>query len=409
MMRISNTALVCLLALWMTCCNVLSADDPATENDPPSLKATEVDKAIHLAAGYLARATLPNGEFIYLANPDPRYKSPVEYHVVRHAAVLYLFSNYLQHYDDPAVLEAWKRASAFLNKCCVAPPPGRNDQLAVWSLPQLHKAEIPVEADIGATGLALVGLAGLEARAPGSVDMQGLRAFGRFLLSMQGKDGRFFAKFTPEKGGARHVEYTLYYPGEAVLGLLALYRIDPSPKWLHGAVKAMVWLFENQSLENTKRRGDHWTLLATAELQAVTGGRGLPFEPAYLHKQIARISKELLANLSTQKDPMLIGAVYDKGYTTPTATRLEGLLATVDLLPTGYSELRKQILEFARDGIGFLMRTQIRSGPFTGGIPYAISGQDRSNAPNRRDSEVRIDYVQHAIGAMLAWRRLPEN
>ncbi len=414
MKRATRNGLVSVLLFLATSLGVLADEagaKPESAPFPHAVSVAELDKAIRLAAGYLSQVTLPNGEFIYLANPDPRFKSPVEYHVVRHAAVMYVFSLYLQHYDDPVAAEAWAKASGFLNQCCITTVPGQVDQLAVWSLPQLHQTDTPLEADLGGTGLALVGMTGLEARTPGSVDIEGLRALGRFLLSMQDKDGRFIAKFTPGRGGAREAAHSLYYPGEAVLGLLALYELDPSPQWLQAAIKAVVWLFENQSVDD--QPADHWTLLAAARLMAVTGGRGLPFDRDYLAKHVARLSEALLADYQPPADPALRGAVHKKGYTTPTSTRLEGLLASVDLLPAHERALRERIRAFAQDGVGFLVRVQIQDGPFAGGIPAAIGRQATegvSAKPSRRASEVRIDYVQHALGAMLAYRqRMPST
>jgi len=397
-------SLACSLLLWTSGFNDLYADDAAPANDAQPSQIARLDQSIRLAAAYLSRATLPNGEFIYLANPDPRFKSPVEYHVVRHAAVMAVFSNYLQQFDDPVVIDAWQRASAFLNKCCIASVPGQEDQLAVWSLPQLHQSDTPLEADLGATGLALVGLAGLESRSPGTVDIEGLRALGHFILSMQDEDGRFAGKFTPEKGGKRDAGHTLYYPGEAVLGLLALYELDHASQWLESSIKAMTWLFENQPADDNKNTVDHWTLIAAGKLMAVTNGQGLPFERTYLDRHIVEISEDLLGDYQPHVNPLLRGAVYEKGYTTPTATRLEGLLATVDLLPASEQALREQILAFAHDGIDFLLRAQIRSGPFSGGVPSAMPGEEQVKV-NRSDSEVRIDFVQHAMAAWLTWRQ----
>jgi len=407
----SHSGLVAVLLFLLTSCGTPSdetGDKSKAATMPQTVSVAELDKAIRLAAGYLARVTLPNGEFIYLANPDPRFKSPVEYHVVRHAGVLYVFSMYLQAFDDPAVKAAWLRASGFLNTCCVATVPEHQDQLAVWSLPQLHQTDDLLEADLGGTGLALVGLASLEARAPGTVDIEGLRALGRFLLFMQDKEGRFSAKFTPAQGGVREVSHSLFYPGEAVLGLLALYEVDPSPQWLQAAIKAVAWLFAKQPADKGNQIADHWTLLAAAQLIAVTGGQGLPFDRNYLGQQVARLSEAVLADYTPLAEPVLRGAYYKEGYTTPTATRLEGLLAAVDLLPASEQALRERILAFAQDGIDFLMRAQIQTGPFAGGVPAAIerqTGQGEPAKPSRFDSEVRIDFVQHALAAMLAYRQ----
>ncbi|MCB0385783.1 MAG: hypothetical protein KDD43_10350, partial [Bdellovibrionales bacterium] len=107
------------------------------------------------------------------------------------------------------------------------------------------------------------------------------------------------------------------------------------------------------------------------------------------------------------RSPAFGGSTRD-GRTTPTATRLEGLLAAYEFLPDSESELKAEILRVSRLGVGFLIKNQIKDeGPFKGAIPRAIGpvkkGQDRNSIRqfNLRATEIRIDYVQHALSAML--------
>jgi hypothetical protein len=57
-------------------------------------------------------------------------------------------------------------------------------------------------------------------------------------------------------------------------------------------------------------------------------------------------------------------------------------------------------------GVGFLMRAQVTDGPHAGAVPRAIRRLD-SEPPdskfNRRATEVRIDYVQHALSAWMQY------
>ena len=56
---------------------------------------------------------------------------------------------------------------------------------------------------------------------------------------MQKEDGTFYSKYIPAEGG-RSVRWTsLYYPGEAALGLLMLYEKDPSAAWIQAAANAI--------------------------------------------------------------------------------------------------------------------------------------------------------------------------
>ena len=62
------------------------------------------------------------------------------------------------------------------------------------------------------------------------------------------------------------------------------------------------------------------------------------------------------------------------------------------------------------EGMQFLLRSQIQIGEHAGGIPRAIHTLPEDHPQfkksfNRRATEVRIDYVQHALSAMLQYER----
>jgi hypothetical protein len=98
--------------------------------------------------------------------------------------------------------------------------------------------------------------------------------------------------------------------------------------------------------------------------------------------------------------PSLDGAFDATGRTAPAATRLEGLLAALEFLPKGSGELRSRIEIATGRGIAFLLRAQITSGPYSGGMPGALGEGAKSG------STIRIDYVQHALCAWLLYRQL---
>ena len=106
--------------------------------------------------------------------------------------------------------------------------------------------------------------------------------------------------------------------------------------------------------------------------------------------------------------PKYDGGFSEDGRTTPTATRLEGLLAALSFLPRNH-EIHKRINSSVPRGISFLIRAQIKEGEFTGAMPRAV-GKKRGNSSdakkfNRRATEVRIDYIQHAMCAMMQYRQ----
>ena len=72
-------------------------------------------------------------------------------------------------------------------------------------------------------------------------------------------------RFVPSEGGRQRTGDVLYYPGEMVLGWLALYDRHPSPELMEWSVKALMHLARQRASEG-KAPPDHWALIATAEL-----------------------------------------------------------------------------------------------------------------------------------------------
>ncbi len=117
----------------------------------------------------------------------------------------------------------------------------------------------------------------------------------------------------------------------------------------------------------------------------------------------------LQSQIEDLERPEYDGGFSEDGRTTPTATRLEGLQAALSFLPLNH-EVRKPIDFAVRRGISFLLRVQISEGEFIGAFPRAVDKIDQEipNADkfNRRATEVRIDYVQHALSAMIQYLHL---
>jgi hypothetical protein len=106
------------------------------------------------------------------------------------------------------------------------------------------------------------------------------------------------------------------------------------------------------------------------------------------------------------------GCFTPDGRTCPTATRVEGLTAAMAFLPDSEAALRAQIQQAAGQGIDFLLRSQVRQGPCAGGFPHEVGSYERKkNGPAKarneaRRTEIRMDYVQHALDGMIQWREL---
>ena len=368
----------------------------------------QLKEAIDLSAGYLISQCQKNGKFVYRINVNPAIKLKPRYNWLRHAGTTYALALYDKAYPQALTKSALTRAVEFLKKSAIAPVPENPDLLAVWSHPEITHSRKPLQAKLGGTGLGLVALLSVEKSLPGTTPLGYLRKMGNFLRFMQKKDGGFYSKYIPEKGGRDDSWTSLYYPGEAALGLLMLYERDPSTMWLQAAADSIAYLARKRAGQQ-RVEADHWALLATARLLPLYDRRRHPLPKQALERHAVQICESILAGRPFKyDDPVRFGSFTADGRTTPTATRLEGMLAALTFLPAEYSNLRNQMITAIDDGLKFLLRSQIGTGKYAGGIPWAIQmlPEDHPNFKksfNRRAKEVRIDYVQHALSAMLQY------
>jgi hypothetical protein len=390
----------------------LSVPAWAAEKKPAAaINFKQLREAIDLSAGYLISQCQKNGKFVYRLNTNPAIIPEQRYNMLRHAGTIYALTLYDQVYPQVPTQSALKRAAEFLKQFAIAPVPGEVDLLAVWSHPEITHNDKPLQAKLGGTGLGLAALLSVEERMPGTTPIGYLRKMGNFLRFMQKKDGSFYSKYIPEKGGRDDSWTSLYYPGEAALGLLMLYARDPSSTWLQAAADSIAYLTRKRARQQ-RVEADHWALLATARLLPLYDRCRKPLPRQALERHAVQICESILRSRPFKyDDPLRYGSFTADGRTTPTATRLEGMLAALTFLPAEYNNLRKQMTVAIDDGLRFLLRSQIRTGQYAGGIPRAIQILPRAHPQfkgsfNRRATEVRIDYVQHALSAMLEYDRI---
>ena len=193
----------------------------------------EIERAIELATGYLERACGPDGKFAYKVEIGSGRESS-SYDIIRHAGAIYALAMANRHHPDPKAVDAMVRAAGFLRQNYLGTGV-RPDQFVVWSKP-LGEAPERQYAELGGAGLGLVALAAVREVDPKSVPLNDLQHLGRFVLFLQKEDGSFVSKYSREGGPVLHWE-SLYYPGEAALGLIALYEADHSAEWLERVSK----------------------------------------------------------------------------------------------------------------------------------------------------------------------------
>lgn len=371
---------------------------------PAKIDKSQLEAATVLAGDYLISQASKDGAFVYRINMNPDVLLRFSYNWLRHAGALYSLTDYYHATLRPDIIPVIVNGAGYMQRRAVGWVDQFPGSLAVWSDPQITGSRSPKTAKLGGSGLGLVALTGLELIKPGTVARDLQTGLARFILAMQKPDGSFYSKYTPETGGPSDKWTSLYYPGEAALGLAMLYEQDKNPDWLAGARKTLQFLSASRK-GKTEVPADHWALIATGRLWP-----HLDKGDRKMFKQHARqVVVFILSQQIWREGQVTRGGFAPDGRTSPTATRLEGLLAT-EILFRDEPEFHNQIRVAISWGIDFLLRAQVKNGRYKGAIPRSPV-QIQSSHPdaikfNTRATEVRIDYVQHALSAFIGYFRL---
>ncbi len=373
---------------------------------PKAPTAMELDQAATRAKGYLVRALNEDGSFVYRRNLDPTITVKPSYNLLRHAGAIYALAMYEDAFGDGTTVSTIVEASKFLQNT-LGEVPDQKNMLAIWSDPKLIYSDREPIAKLGGTGLGLIALLMAESHSPGLTSSDTLVKMGNFLLFMQRPDGGFVSRFR-QSTGKDFSWQSQYYPGEAALGLVMLYEYTQEVRYLQAAANALAYLAQIRFGQPVVA-ADHWALLATHRVLKHQDALGNKPSMDLLIGHSAQITDSILVRrYSYPPDTVFHGALGGQARTTPTATRLEGLLAAYEFLPQQYGDLLQIVEEVAADSVGFLVRSQQTQGEFVGAIPRAIKplgGEgEQIQKFNQRVGEVRIDYVQHALSAMLQYR-----
>lgn len=381
-----------LMLLWMS----VSAQ-PAT----PQPRSVDRDQRIDAMQAYLAAAVDREGWFAYLRDGEGRIQPG--YNIVRHAGAILAMSQALAAGEGGAQLAAaLSSAARRLDLCCVRPVALGDGALAVWRptgeprVPATAAVDRPGRAplSLGATALGLIALIAADRHGLSEQPLERLQALGRFLLAMQREDGSFRSRWFAD--GRPDDWRSLHYPGQAALALLWLAAVDPSPiqsaLWRRSAVDALLAL-ATERRDSSPVPADHWALIATGALACLRA-------PLAAHERNAVEAHAWQIARSMWREQLAIepftGAFVADERIAPTATRLEGLLALA-VWPFA-AEPASRISVVAGAGVDWL----IKAVPASGAVPRHRSGSVGRQYP--RHAEVRIDYVQHALSALLLAR-----
>ncbi|MBZ0270665.1 hypothetical protein K8I61_01405 [bacterium] len=353
-----------------------------------------LDIAIRAAGDYLKNAVDERGKFLYLYLPQ--YDKPGKgYNLLRHAGTTFAMGQIYEQTRDPELLEAIRRALAFLDRTSDGP-----DEIDAKTHDWRAVATRGEYAKLGGSGLALLAFSTYTRITGDQQYLPLMHAYGRFIEYMQEPNGdmrqRYWYK-ARDKG--RKVKPVLYYPGEAFFGLSMLYAIDGDERWMNVVEKGIDFIADVRDAEvpTDKLEHDHWMMYAVNQMNK--------FKPKENHRRHAKRVMEAMMNqfIFESEFPDYVGGYYRRPQTTPAACRLEGSSAIYEMaLREGETQYADEIFRQLVIGAGFLMRNQYNE-VNTIYFPNAnatIGGYQM----NFWTPEIQIDFVQHSTSALISTR-----
>jgi hypothetical protein len=325
---------------------------------------------------------------------DYRYDAATDevlsgYNLLRHAGTTYALLELYRDSGTRAYIETAHTALRWLDvQKDPCPPP--HEKLAC-----LYEGE---ETKLGGSGLAILALVEAYRATDDTRYLAVAEELAAWPLAMQTAQGEYPLHIQTKDGTVRdHV--SLYYPGEVIFGLARLGEATGNSAYIDSAEKAARWVItvRDADVPVEKLEHDHWLLYGLNEIDRVA-----PDEMYLDHTQklVRAIAGAQHVDPARVPDPLWVGGFYEPPRGTPTATRVEGLASAYALaLRHGDAETAERARQTVARAVPFILETHIDKADAqqypnpdraTGGFTGTLT-----------DSEVRIDYVQHSISALL--------
>lgn len=348
-------------------------------------------EAATLGGEYLARSVDGKGRFVYLYDAA-RDQRADQYNVLRHAGAVYAMLGLYRVTRDQALLEAATRALDYLvaqiRPCTLG---ARNCLCLVEN----------DEVKVGGHGLAILAIATYAAVTGTKKHLAVMEGLAEWLGALQGPNGNFRAHKVVFSSGALTSFQSEYYPGEAIYGLTMLYEIDHDRRWLDVAQRAARYVAEvrDRGVATDQLPNDHWFLYGIDRLYRQRE------DPVLLGHAMKIASAIIAAQNRTPAFPDWLGSYYVPPRSAPAATRSEGMVAAYHLAEDFAGDPRAaDILSNILLATRFQLATQIREeNTMYLRAPGRALGGFRGAFDNY---EIRVDYVQHNVSALLGLREI---
>jgi len=367
---------------------------------PPDAKT--IMEYTALAGDYLTRIQKDDDTWLYEGDIGRDHYGKT-YNLLRHAGTVYALYELFEATGAPRYREAadkgwtWlldqlERENDVSGRECAFPVERHTVTLASG------KKHTSYTVKLGGAGLTLVALSERLKVAPNEPDLELGKAVARHILRSQNPDGSFqhYWAYKTKKAKERRSEY---YPGEAMLGLIRFYQIDPDPTYLEAMERAAHYAIH----ERWEILGyqfyvplDAWFSVALNELDKV--------QPRKDYVDYCLLLTDMEINDQMNRKWEIFYPDYDGGYWPypPSAgaagSRGEGVTACYEAAHRAgrdVTALKKHIREAARFQLERLVRPEFAHlYPNPQRALGAIRGTPVANS-------VRIDNNQHNISSLL--------
>jgi len=384
------------------------------------------------------------GKFTYTAYLDEELPTSFpndqeDYNLLRHNGAIYALVLSYNRSPSPILLDTIQSAAHWLKTVAIGPVPDMTSSdevdlseiipisqknipnlLAAWESGVMKggQSQLQPSAKLGGAGLALVALVGLEKIVPNSTPLEDLLALANFIDYLQKKDGSFTCRYKPHKGGRDDSWVSLFYPGEASLGLMYLVDLLEEgsendmhrTRYIRVATKALLYLEKyRRNMDLAEVEPDHWALLATSKLLPLMDTTHTDYYRIYSHA--VKVITSIVAKSS--RDTLVHkykGCHTGDGETCTTSTQIEGMMAGLTFVKDDEMFLEENDVELLRDrmvfwiqhGADFVTKSQYNKDNnnnnknMFGGVPRKFPQKSHDQM------EVRIDYVQHSMSGIIA-------
>lgn len=337
---------------------------------------------------YLAKHINDDGSFDYIYNPVLD-TCPDDYNLVRHAGTLYSMYQMLRKEPNEYFFDQAEKARKFLI-----------EHIQVVNINAVERTCV-VEANqakLGGTALALVALVEGSYVNRQATPLSLLQKLGDYIVSQQNTSGKFLANYLLEEQQYFEPNH-IYYIGQAILALVRLYKLDKNSKWLKSAELAAKFMInERKEIPIEKLPLDHWFMIVLPELYILSPCKEFQEHMRNLAESMfVRPSKSFSINCKYSRHKSAF-----KG--TPTATKIEGLAAVAYLEASQKNKLlAKRYLSYIEKAIRLILDFQLtaNNSMYFASPQLALGGFK----PSQYDFAIRIDFVQHALSALIAFEK----